>query len=213
MPVRWQNLSGTSLTGTGEERQVPAARPFIMKNAENLPGRTAYIDMEFAGIYGTRQRMQILTEIGIVFYDPDDDTLAFTGKAFSRRIDVERWMNVTDDLGTRIDGRRRGFSLDAPAQSKPFDRKFHIGLREQDEASRAIAGVYRDLRAFIQSLDPDVAGTLAFFACRRELEAFSQAGISLDGYHLRDLQEEIRVVTSSGKTYPWTGCPLFRESG
>ena len=72
---------------------------------------TAYIDMEFAGIYGTHQGMQIPIEIGVVIHQPDTDTLSFAGKAFNRTIDVELWKNITDDVGKRIEGQRRVFNL------------------------------------------------------------------------------------------------------
>ena len=70
--------------------------------------------MEFAGIYGTHQAMQIPIEVGVVIHQPDKDEISFIGKAFSRKIDVEIWKNITDDLGKRIDGQRRVFNLEYP---------------------------------------------------------------------------------------------------
>ena len=57
---------------------------------------TAYIDMEFAGIRGTRQGMQIPTEIGVVLHDPATGSISFAGKWLSKDIEVELWKNVTD---------------------------------------------------------------------------------------------------------------------
>ena len=68
------------------------------------PG-TAYIDMEFAGIYGTHQGIQIPIEISVEIHQPDSDVLTFAGKAFNRTVDVELWKNITDDMGKRIEGR------------------------------------------------------------------------------------------------------------
>ena len=79
---------------------------------------TAYIDMEFAGIYGTHQNLQIPIEIGVVIHQPDTDAISFTGKAFSRNIDVELWKNITDDVGKRIDGTRRVFNLASRGSTK-----------------------------------------------------------------------------------------------
>ena len=92
---------------------------------------TAYIDMEFAGIYGTHQAMQIPIEIGVVVHQPGMDEISFTGRAFSRKIDVELWKNVTDDVGKRITGKRRVFNLECPRHSKPFDKKFHLENRRE----------------------------------------------------------------------------------
>ncbi|OPX61669.1 MULTISPECIES: hypothetical protein [unclassified Methanoregula] len=153
---------------------------------------TAYIDMEFAGIYGTRQGMQIPIEIGVVIHHPESDTITFAGTAFSRPVDVELWKNVTDDLGKRIEGQRRVFNLASRGQTKNFDKKFHLGADGQREARRIIALVFKDLRTFMRTLNRKDIGTLAFFARRREMETFRDCRIQTDGFIVRDLQDEIR---------------------
>jgi hypothetical protein len=153
---------------------------------------TAYIDMEFAGIYGTHQGMQIPIEIGLVIHQPDTDALSFTGKAFNRSIDVELWKNITDDVGKRIEGQRRVFNLASPGHSNIFDKKFHLGTDGRKEARRSIAGVHQDLREFMQALNQKDIGTLVFFARHREMETFRYSRVKTDGFLIRDLQEEIR---------------------
>jgi hypothetical protein len=153
---------------------------------------TAYIDMEFAGIYGTHQGMQIPIEIGVVIYQPDTDSLSFAGKAFSQTIDVELWKNITDDVGKRIDGRRRVFSLASHGHTKIFDKKFHLGEEGQKEARQAIASIHQDLREFMQALNRKDIGTLVFFAHHRETDTFRHSGVKTDGFLIRDLQDEIR---------------------
>jgi hypothetical protein len=153
---------------------------------------TAYIDMEFAGIYGTYQGMQIPIEIGMVIHQPDTDALSFAGKAFNRVIDVELWKNITDDVGKRIEGQRRVFNLASPGHSKIFDKKFHLGTEGRKEARRAIAAVYQDLREFMQTYNQKDIGTLVFFARRREMETFRYSRVKTAGFLIRDLQEEIR---------------------
>jgi hypothetical protein len=153
---------------------------------------TGYIDMEFAGIYGTHQGMQIPIEIGVVIHQPDTDTLSFTGKSFNRPIDVELWKNITDDVGKRIEGQRRVFNLASPGHSKIFDKKFHLGTEGRKEARRAIATVYQDLREFMQTYNQKDIGTLVFFARRREMETFRYSRVKTAGFLIRDLQEEIR---------------------
>jgi hypothetical protein len=149
---------------------------------------TAYIDMEFAGIYGTHQGMQI----PIVIHQPDTTALSFAGKAFDRTIDVELWKNITDDVGKRIYGQRRVFNLASPGHSENFDKKFHLGTEGRREARRAIAAVYQDLQKFMQALNQKDIGTLVFFASRRETETFRYSRVKTDGFLIRDLQEEIR---------------------
>ncbi len=153
---------------------------------------TAYIDMEFAGIYGTHQAMQIPIEAGVVVHQPGMDEISFMGRAFSRKIDVELWKNVTDDVGKRITGKRRVFNLERPRHSQPFDKKYHLSTEGRKEAHRVTARVYQDLRQFIQMLDHKNIGTLVFFASRREMETFGNAGIRTGSVFIRDLQEEIR---------------------
>ena len=148
--------------------------------------------MEFAGIYGTHQGMQIPIEIGMVIHQPDTDALSFAGKAFNRVIDVELWKNITDDVGKRIDGQRRVFNLASPGHSKIFDKKFHLGTEGRKEARRAIAAVYQDLREFMQTYNQKDIGTLVFFARRREMETFRYSRVKTAGFLIRDLQEEIR---------------------
>ena len=46
---------------------------------------TAYIDMEFAGIYGTHQSMQIPIEIGVVIHQPDTDVLYVRRKGLQQK--------------------------------------------------------------------------------------------------------------------------------
>ena len=154
---------------------------------------TAYIDMEFAGIYGTRQRMQIPVEIGIVIHNPDRDTLAFTGRAFTSDVDVELWKNVMDDVGKRIDGRRRVFNLAHPARSRQFDPKFHLDGPGRTAARRSVIAVYHDLRSFMQVLNHEDIDTLVFFARRRELEALKTGRVNTEGFLIRDLQEELKT--------------------
>jgi hypothetical protein len=153
---------------------------------------SAYIDMEFAGIYGTHQGMQIPIEIGVVIHQPDSDTLSFAGKAFNRSIDVELWKNIINDVGKRIEGQRRVFNLASRGHTKMFDKKFHLGTEERREARRAITGVHQDLREFMLALNQMEIGTLVFFARRREMETFQNSRVKTDGFIIRDLQDEIR---------------------
>jgi hypothetical protein len=153
---------------------------------------TAYIDMEFAGIYGTHQSIQIPIEIGVVIHDPDSDAVSFAGKAFNRTIDVELWKNITDDVGKRIEGHRRVFNLESRGHTKMFDKKFHLDAQGRRDARRAIAGVHRDLREFMQALNQENINTLVFFARRREMETFLESRVKTDGFLIRDLQDEIR---------------------
>lgn len=153
---------------------------------------TAYIDMEFAGIRGTRQGMQIPIEIGVVLHDPASDTISLAGKAFSRDIEVELWKNVTDDVGKRVDGHRRVFNLSRPGESLPDDRKYRLDTEGARHARAAITGVHADLRAFMQALNRKKIQTLVFFARRREIETLQRARVNLEGFTVRDLQSEIR---------------------
>jgi hypothetical protein len=153
---------------------------------------TAYIDMEFAGIYGTHQSLQIPIEIGVVIHQPDTDAISFAGKAFNRNIDVELWKNITDDVGKRIEGTRRVFNLASRGSTKNFNKKVHLDTVGRKEAHQAIAGVHQDLRGFMQSLNQMEIDTLVFFARRREMETFQNSRVKTDGFIIRDLQEEIR---------------------
>jgi hypothetical protein len=148
--------------------------------------------MEFAGIYGTHQGMQIPIEIGVVIHEPDTDALSFAGKVFNRTIDVELWKNITDDVGKRIEGKRRVFNLESPGHSKIFDKKFHLGNEGRKEAHNAITGVHQDLREFMQALNNKDISTIVFFACRREMETFRYSRVKTAGFLIRDLQDEIR---------------------
>ena len=153
---------------------------------------TAYMDMEFAGIYGTHQGMQIPIEIGVVIHEPDTDARSFAGKAFNRTIDVELRKNITDDVGKRIEGQRRVFNLESPGHSKIFDKKFHLGNEGKKEARRAITGVYQDLREFMQAFNNKDISTIVFFACRREMETLRYSRVKTAGFLIRDLQDEIQ---------------------
>ena len=152
---------------------------------------TAYIDMEFAGIYGTHQRMQIPIEIGVVLHDPDTDALSFAGKPFQADIEVELWKNILNDVGKRVDARRRVFHLADTARTQPFDHRFHLGSGGARKARTAIAAVNNDLRIFMQALNSRNIGTLVFFARQREIVAFRQAQVRTDGFLTRDIQHEI----------------------
>jgi hypothetical protein len=148
--------------------------------------------MEFAGIYGTHQSLQIPIEIGVVIHQLDTDMLTFAGKAFGRNIDVELWKNITDNVGKRIEGTRRVFNLATRGRTKIFNKKVQLDAVGREEAHQAIAGVHQDLRVFMQSLNQMEIGTLVFFARRREMETFQNSRVKTDGFIIRDLQEEIR---------------------
>ncbi|MFA4877418.1 MAG: hypothetical protein WC586_08390 [Methanoregula sp.] len=156
------------------------------------PPLTAYIDMEFAGIYGTRQILQIPIEIGVVLHDPASDTLSFAGKPFSFDIDVELWKNITDDVGKRVDGKRRVFNLANPNETYDYDRRFSLDSAQKRAAWTAINAVHRDLRMFMQALNRREIGTLVFFARKREIETFNHARVNTEGFVIRDLQAEIK---------------------
>jgi hypothetical protein len=153
---------------------------------------TAFIDMEFAGIYGTHQRMQIPIEIGVVLHNPSSDTISFAGKPFARDIEVELWKNVTNDIGKRVDGNRRVFNLIRPGESLAFDKKFHLDNEGVRHARTAITEVHGDIREFMQALNRKNIDTLVFFARKREVETFQRARVNMGGFTLRDLQSEIR---------------------
>lgn len=153
---------------------------------------TAYIDMEFAGIRGTRQGMQIPIEIGVVLHDPVSDTVAFAGKAFSHDVEVELWKNVTNDIGKRVDGHRRVFNLASPGTTLPDDRKFRLDAEGTRNARDAITAVHADIRTFMQTLNRKNIETLVFFARKREMETFQRARVNISGFQIRDLQSEIR---------------------
>jgi hypothetical protein len=155
---------------------------------------TAYIDMEFAGIYGTHQRMQIPIEIGVVLHDPANDALSFAGKPFKADIEVELWKNILNDVGKRVNARRRVFNLAEPARTQPFDHRFHLSPAGARKARMAITAVNTDLRLFMQALNSRNIGTLVFFARQREMIAFRQAHIRTDGFLTRDIQQEIAHV-------------------
>lgn len=155
------------------------------------PMLTAYIDMEFAGIYGTHQRMQIPIEIGVVLHDPSTDVLSFAGKPFQADIEVELWKNVLNDMGKRVDSRRRVFNLAEPARTKQFEHRFHLSPAGARKAREAITAVNADLRQFMQALNNRNIGTLVFFARQREMVAFSQARVQTDGFLTRDIQHEL----------------------
>ncbi|WP_321505269.1 hypothetical protein [uncultured Methanoregula sp.] len=153
---------------------------------------TAYIDMEFAGIYGTRQIMQIPIEIGVVLHDPGTDTISFAGKPFSYDVDVELWKNITDDVGKRVDGKRRVFNLAEPGLTREYNRRFRLDSGQKRTAQVAISAVHRDLRRFMQALNHREIGTLVFFARQREIETFRHARVNTEGFLIRDLQAEIK---------------------
>jgi hypothetical protein len=152
---------------------------------------TAYIDMEFAGIYGTHQRMQIPIEIGVVLHNPATDALLFSGKPFQADVEVELWKNILNHVGKRVDARRRVFNLADTARTRLFDHRFHLSTGGARKARTAINEVNNDLRLFMQALNSRNIGTLVFFAMQREMVAFRQAGVSTDGFLTRDIQHEI----------------------
>jgi len=158
-----------------------------------MSSSVAYVDMEFAGIYGTRQSMQIPVEVGVVIHHPDRDELSFTGRAFSFDIEVELWKNVMNNIGRRIDGRRRVFNLARPAHSLESDPKFHLGTGGRTAARRAITAVQNDLRGFMQALNREDIGTLVFFARARDIETLKRSRVNTEGFLIRDLQAEIRT--------------------
>jgi len=136
--------------------------------------------------------MQIPIEIGVVLHDPATDTLSFAGKPFSYDIEVELWKNVTDEVGKRVDGKRRVFNLAKPGLTRDFDRRFSLDATQKRAARAAISAVHRDLRGFMQALNRRGIGTLVFFARQREMDTFHHARVNTDGFLIRDLQTEIK---------------------
>jgi hypothetical protein len=153
---------------------------------------TAYIDMEFAGIYGTRQELQVPIEIGVVMQNPDSGTLSFAATSFSHDIDVELWKNTTDEIGKRIGGHRKVFNLADTGSTKTFDRAFRLDAERQKKARMAVRAVHADLRQFMQALNDRGIATLVFYARQREMDAFRRARVKTDGFFIRDLQAEIK---------------------
>ncbi|MDO9324689.1 MAG: hypothetical protein Q7T80_06990, partial [Methanoregula sp.] len=104
---------------------------------------------------------------------------------------VELWKNILNDVGKRVDSRRRVFNLAEPARTQQFDHRYHLSPAGARTARAAITAVNNDLRLFMQALNSRNIGTLVFFARQREQVAFRQARVRTDGFLTRDIQHEI----------------------
>ncbi|MEI8332019.1 MAG: hypothetical protein WCF90_10305 [Methanomicrobiales archaeon] len=109
---------------------------------------------------------------------------------------MELWKNILNDVGKRVDARRRVFNLAEPAQTQNFDHRFHLGSAGVRKAHTTIATVNNDLRLFMQALFSRTIETLVFFARQRDMEAFRQARVRTDGFLTRDIQHEIAMRCS-----------------
>ena len=104
---------------------------------------------------------------------------------------MELWKNILNDVGKRVDSRRRVFNLADTACTQQFDHRFHLSPAGARKARTAIAAANADLRFFMQALNSRNIGTLVFFARQREMVAFRQARVRTDGFLTRDIQHEI----------------------
>jgi hypothetical protein len=153
---------------------------------------TAYIDMEFGGVYGTYQRMNIPIEIGTLLYNPESDEIDLSGKKFRYDIDVEQWLNKTDDWGRTKGVKKRIFNLENSDSQKEYDKKFHLDAAGRKKAHKISGIINYDLNVYMQHLLERNIKTLVFYAKNCELQIFERAKVDLSNVIIRDLQKEIK---------------------
>lgn len=156
-------------------------------------GVTACIDMEFGHVYGTCRTLLMPVEVGVVLYDPDSDTLRFSGRKFAYDIDLELWKNVTDERGATRGVTATVANLGRSEYQKPYLRQHRLPACRHRDAEAVCRSAFADLRGFMEGIfDRSRVETLMFFAENMEMKAFDRAGVSVDVFGRVDLQNEIR---------------------
>jgi len=154
---------------------------------------TAFIDMEFGGICGTWQRMKLPLEAGVVIHEMEPDRIVFSEKQFRFDIDVTVWKNITDEMGRTVG--KNPCTMN-PAQNRAEDghvRKIRFNMQERRRAGLISRTIHEELKNYFKGLNGFGISEVVFFAAEYEKTALARAGVTLAGFNVRDLQEEIRI--------------------
>ncbi|WP_332450797.1 hypothetical protein [Methanoculleus sp.] len=156
-------------------------------------GSSVHLDIEFGYVYGTCRQVMMPIEIGAVVYQPEDDTVRYTGEQFCYDIDVEIWKKVTDSCGKTVGVATTVANMGREEYGRPYDHSFRVADGEVTAARATARSAFADLRLFMESiLSPGDIEKVVVFAADMEKRAFRTAGVTLDGCMLTDLQREIR---------------------
>jgi hypothetical protein len=157
------------------------------------PGTFAFIDMEFGHVHGTRSAVVLPVEAGALIWRPDGDDLCWAAHCTRPDLEVELWANIVDARGFTTGTAATVVNPARGGGHRPFDPGYRLPDAGRRPARREAARAYAETGRFLRELlTGERVSTLAFYAARREQDAFHRAGIAIRPYRRRDLQQEIR---------------------
>jgi hypothetical protein len=162
------------------------------------------LDFEAGQVYGIKGRqINIPTEIGVVLYDPDTDSVSYRQKKFFSDIDLVVRKNVVDGNGVKT-----GFSVVVVNQGKDlydikYDRRYRAGTGEIRRSIGAFNEVHRSVKGYMAYLEREFEiSSFWFFSDSMEKSIFKHAAYDLSGYELNDLQRVIKKECPVIRTLP-----------
>ena len=152
------------------------------------------LDFEAGQVYGVKARqINIPTEIGVVLYDPGNDSLSFRQRKFLHDIDLVVRKNVIDENGVKT-----GTSVTVINQEKrlydlEYDRRHRAGTDEINRSIKISNEVHRSVRSYMKSLEDEFEiSSFWFFSDSMERSIFEKASYDLSVYELYDFQKIVK---------------------
>lgn len=152
------------------------------------------LDFEAGQVYGIRgSQITIPTEIGMVLYDPAEDTVSYMQEKFASDIDLVVRKNITDS-----DGVKKRVSVNVINQKRDlydikYDRRHRAGAADIRRAVKVSGDVHASVKDYMNAIEREYEiSSFWFFSDVMERDIFKKASYDLSAYEVYDLQRIIK---------------------
>ena len=166
--------------------------------------KTLFIDMEWGQIYGSYRRHFILTEIGTVIYDPEQEEPLFEAKKFRHDVDIVIRKNIVDNVGKTIGFSEKVANIERGEYQKKFNPNYRLNSSDKILVRRRAYKCLSELRQYIHDLlKKHYIEQMVFFGGNEDLNLLHKANIDISKVKVIDIQriicKEIRYLFSLDK--------------
>jgi NAD-specific glutamate dehydrogenase len=160
----------------------------------------AFVDMEFGHVYGTKKLIYMPIEVGVLLYDPQNDSVSTSQRKIKKDIVIEMWKNTTDDLKRTTGSTTTCANLAKEQYQLPYDGEYALEMEELQPALKVTWSAYADLNTYLTKLTKEHhIQTMVFFSKRMEMAALARAKFDAKNFQILDIQDKIKDALNMEK--------------
>jgi hypothetical protein len=153
----------------------------------------AFVDMEFGHVYGTKKLIYMPIEVGVLLYNPQNDSISTSQRKIKKDIVIEMWKNTTDELKRTTGSATTCANLAKEQYQLPYDESYTIEMEEIEPALKTTWSAYADLNTYLTGLTKEHhIQTMVFFAKRMEMAAIARTKFDTKNLQTLDIQDKIK---------------------